>query len=41
LVQQKGENVTAEEAIGLDFYIDGYRFSDEFMIVEGLSEDVI
>jgi hypothetical protein len=27
--------------IPLTFYIDGYRFSDEFMVLENLSEKVI
>ena len=35
------ERVTAKEAVRLNFYIDGYRFSDEFMIIPNLSEEVI
>lgn len=35
------EKITAEEAIRLDFYINGYRFSDEFMLMPKLSEETI
>ena len=38
---KEGEKAIAKERVGLDFYIDGYRFSDEFMIIEDLSEPVI
>jgi hypothetical protein len=38
---KSGEEVEAKSAVRLDFWIDEYRFSDEFMVVEGLSEDVI
>ena len=38
---KKGEKAIAKERVSLNFYIDGYRFSDEFMIVEDLSEPVI
>jgi hypothetical protein len=27
--------------VRLNFYIEGYRFSDEFMVIPGLSEPVI
>jgi hypothetical protein len=27
--------------VGLNFILQGYRFSDEFMVIEGLSEEVI
>jgi hypothetical protein len=27
--------------VNLNFYIDGYRFSDEFMLIPGLSEPVL
>lgn len=36
-----GALVTAHERVSLNFYIDGYRFSDEFMLIPGLSETVI
>ena len=38
---KKGENLLAKEAIRLNFYLDGYRFSDEFMLIPELSEQVI
>ncbi|MEW5760448.1 MAG: retropepsin-like aspartic protease [Candidatus Thermoplasmatota archaeon] len=38
---KEGEKLTAKERITLNFYIDGYRFSDEFMLIEHLSESVI
>ena len=38
---KEGESLRAEETIRLDFHIDGYRFSDEFMLISGLSEDTI
>lgn len=31
----------AKERISLNFYIDGYRFSDEFMLIPNLSEPVL
>lgn len=33
--------VTAEGAVRLNFYLDGYRFSDEFMLIPDLSEPTI
>jgi len=33
---QEGARVEVREAVRLDFYLDGYRFSDEFMVVPGL-----
>ena len=30
-----------KEAVRLNFYLDGYRFSDEFMVVPDLSERLI
>ncbi len=33
--------VEVREAVRLDFYLDGYRFSDEFMVIPGLSEQLI
>ena len=41
ITAKEGEKVSAKYAVRLDFYIDGLLFSDEFMVVEGLSRDVI
>ena len=38
---KKGNFITVRDAIRLDFYINKFHFSDEFMIVPDLSEDVI
>jgi hypothetical protein len=38
---EEGRAMRAEEAVRLNFYLDGYRFSDEFMLIRGLSEPVI
>lgn len=38
---KEGEKLSATETTRLDFYIDGYRFSDEFMLIPGLSEPVL
>lgn len=38
---KEGERLIAKEVIRLNFYIDGYRFSDEFMLIPDLSEEVI
>ena len=38
---EEGRMMRAEEAVRLNFYLDGYRFSDEFMLIPGLSEPVI
>ena len=38
---KKDESLSAKEAIRLNFYIDGYRFSDEFMIIPELSQPVV
>jgi hypothetical protein len=38
---EEGREVTAEGAVRLNFYIDDYRFSDEFMVIERLSNGVI
>jgi hypothetical protein len=35
------ESLSAKEAIRLNFYIDGYGFSDEFMLIANLSEPVL
>jgi len=34
---KEGEKVTAEGRVTLNFYIGKYRFSDEFMVIEKLS----
>jgi len=36
-----GEKVTAHERVSLNFYLNGYRFSDEFMLIPGPSEPII
>ena len=36
-----GETLRAEEVVRLDFYLSGYRFSDEFMLIPDLSERVL
>jgi predicted aspartyl protease len=38
---EKERSLKATEHIPLVFYIDGYRFSDEFIVIENLSEEVI
>ena len=38
---KEGENVTVTERVMLDFYIEGIRLSDEFLIADGLSEDTL
>lgn len=38
---EQGRNVTANEVVILDFYIDDYRFSDEFMVIDELKNGVI
>ena len=38
---KEGEKVTARGAVRLNFYIGKYRFSDEFMVIEKLSNGVI
>lgn len=38
---KQGEKLQAKEAIRLNFYLNGYRFSDEFMLIPNLSEEVI
>ncbi|MDI6794101.1 MAG: retropepsin-like aspartic protease [bacterium] len=37
----EGYELEAKEAIRLNFYLNGDRFSDEFMVIEGLSDKVI
>ncbi len=36
-----GEVIEVKERVSLDFYMDDYRFSDEFMLIPDLSEEVI
>jgi predicted aspartyl protease len=36
-----GREVTAKERVVLNLYIDNFRFTDEFMVVEDLSEEAI
>jgi len=38
---EKKRTIKATEAVRLDFFLNGYRFSDEFMVISGLSEQVI
>uniref|UniRef100_A0A7C6AA79 Retroviral-like aspartic protease n=1 Tax=candidate division WOR-3 bacterium TaxID=2052148 RepID=A0A7C6AA79_UNCW3 len=38
---KEGEVLVATQRISLDFYLDGYRFSDEFILLSNLSEPVI
>ena len=38
---KEGEKVTAYGRVSLDFYLNGYRFSDEFMLIPGVSEPII
>jgi len=33
--------LTATGRISLNFYLDGYRFSDEFMLIDSLSQPVL
>lgn len=39
--EEDRKKVTAKGAVRLNFYIENYRFSDEFMMIEGLSNGVI
>jgi len=38
---KKGESLSANEAVRLNFHLNGYRFSDEFMLIPNLSQPVI
>jgi hypothetical protein len=38
---EAGRTVEVKEAVRLDFHLDGYRFSDEFMVIPGLSGRLI
>ena len=35
---EKGKGLEAKERVALDFHLNGYRFSDEFMVLPELSE---
>ncbi|MFQ6055546.1 MAG: retropepsin-like aspartic protease [Methanosarcinales archaeon] len=37
----KGVTLEVTEAVRLDFYLNGYRFSDEFFVIPNLSEKLI
>ena len=41
LTEKEDRKVTAKGAIRLNFYIGKYRFSDEFMVIDNLSNGVI
>ena len=38
---EEGRKIIVKEVVRLDFYIEGIRLSDEFLIAENLSEEVI
>ncbi|HAW50022.1 TPA: hypothetical protein DCX16_03620 [bacterium] len=38
---EEERKVIAKEAVRLNFYLDGYRFSDEFMLIPNLLEETI
>ena len=38
---QRGATLVVRERIVLDFWIDGYRFSDEFLVVDNLADELI
>ena len=38
---EAGRTVRVKEAVRLDFHLDGYRFSDEFMVIPDLSSQLI
>jgi len=40
-ITEEKRKVVAKEVIRLNFYINNYRFSDEFMLIDDLSEEVI
>jgi len=37
---QQGAALTVRERVVLDFWIDGYRFSDEFFVVDNLADEL-
>ncbi len=38
---QQGATMAVRERVVLDFWIDGYRFSDEFLVVDNLADELI
>jgi len=38
---EAGRMVEVKERVTLDFHLEGYRFSDEFMVIPGLSSQLI
>ncbi len=38
---EAGRTVEVKERVTLDFHLEGYRFSDEFMVIPDLSSQVI
>ena len=38
---EEGRKLTASERVTLNFHFNGLRFSDEFMLIHGLSEPVV
>jgi len=38
---ENGQRITATHCVRLNFYIDGLRFSDEFMVIPKLSEPIL
>jgi len=38
---EEGRQLRAQAAVRLNFYLDGYRFSDEFMLIPDLSAAVV
>ena len=38
---KKGDKIEVKERVTLDFHLNGYRFSDEFFVLENLSEELI
>lgn len=38
---KEGQKASAAGRVSLNFYLDGYRFSDEFMLIPELSEPLI
>ncbi|MBM3235705.1 retroviral-like aspartic protease [Candidatus Poribacteria bacterium] len=38
---KKDDKMVVKEAVRLDFHLNGHRFSDEFFVLENLSEELI
>ena len=38
---EQGATVVARERVVLDFWIDGFRFSDEFLVLDNLADELI